>query len=100
MSSEVAAHDLVATVNCKVAGCGEEAVSARGRYARLCEEHRRGARRDRSIAVAAQRVFLAASELDLALKRRHVAPAAARDAIASFKAELAELHATARSALA
>lgn len=96
----LAAHDLVTIVNCKVAGCSQEAISARGRYARLCEEHRRAARVDHSIAAAAQRVFLAASELDLALKRRHGAPAAAVEAIELFKEELNRLHSTARSALA
>jgi hypothetical protein len=115
--NSVPAHELTRTVLCKVEDCREVAVSARGRYAKLCDEHRRDAARDAaaarpavgsraltaspvSIKQAAQKLVSPAADLDKALQRRNAARSEAREAFAKFKAALDELHQVAREAVA
>lgn len=116
--SEFAAHDVTRIVNCKIHGCDEEAISARGRYAKLCETHRRIAAADAaaarppelaranpaadrvSVRAAAQKLVPAAGELDKALARRQSARDHARAAFAEFKKALDQLHETAKQAIA
>lgn len=39
----IAAHEIVTTAFCKIAGCEDEVKSRRGRYAGLCESHQAAA---------------------------------------------------------
>lgn len=111
------AHRLAQTVNCKVHGCAEQAISARGRYAKLCETHRTekatataattpartsspSPARVVSIKQAAQKLVPAAADLDKALGRRLAAREDARQAFTVFKQALDELHRVAKEAVA
>jgi hypothetical protein len=77
---EVAAHDLVVTVLCKVPGCEEEAEDKVGRFAKLCLPHKRArVHADReSFSVAGGRAkagTVAPSSADGELGKRGVAVA-------------------------
>lgn len=110
--SELDAHDVVATRDCKADGCPWDAVDARGEFAGLCAQHRREAieasararveanERRRAgapageIAAAARAVLAESKRLEAALAGVYAAERRREEATRTWRESVGELLAT------